>query len=159
MFCREYLVDLNGTQAAIRAGYSANTAGQIAEQNLKKLEIQEYVQSLMDERAKRVDITADYVLNTIQEVTERCKQGVPVLVDGQKTGEWKFEPNAVLKGCELLGKHLKLFTDKQEVTGANGGPIEHKVTKVEFIDAIPLTVTPQISVDFADGSPENPEGV
>ena len=48
---------------------------------------------------------------------------------------------------------------KQEVTGANGGPIEHKVTKVEFIDAIPLTVTPQISVDFADGSPENPEGV
>lgn len=48
---------------------------------------------------------------------------------------------------------------EQEVTGANGGPIEHKVTKVEFIDAIPLTVTPQISVDFADGSPENPEGV
>lgn len=86
MFCREYLVDLNGTQAAIRAGYSENTANEQAAQLLAKLSIKEYVQSLMDERAKRVDITADYVLNTIQEVTERCKQGVPVLVDGQETG-------------------------------------------------------------------------
>lgn len=127
MFCREYLVDLNGTQAAIRAGYSENTANEQAAQLLAKLSIKEYVQSLMDERAKRVDITADYVLNTIQEVTERCKQGVPVLVDGQETGEWKFEPNAVLKGCELLGKHLKLFTDKQELTGKDGGAIESKV--------------------------------
>lgn len=136
MFCREYLVDLNGTQAAIRAGYSKKTAGQIAEQNLKKLEIHEYVQSLMDERAKRVEITADYVLNSIHEITERCKQGVPVVVDGVETGEWKFEPAAALKGCELLGKHLKLFTDKVDLGGQAGNPINATVT---FVGSVPDT--------------------
>ena len=128
MFCREYLVDLNGTQAAIRAGYSANTAGQIAEQNLKKLEIQEYVQSLMDKRAERVELTSDYVINGIKEVVERCRQVVPVLdSEGNETGEYKFDAGNSLKGYELLGKHLKLFTDKQELTGKDGGAIESKV--------------------------------
>lgn len=42
-FCDEYLVDLNATQAAIRAGYSKKTAKQIAQQNLTKLDIQEYI--------------------------------------------------------------------------------------------------------------------
>jgi hypothetical protein len=40
------------------------------------------------------------------------------------SGEYKFEHNGVLKGCELLGKHLKLFTEKTEITGKDGGPIE-----------------------------------
>jgi len=132
-FCREYLVDLNGTQAAIRAGYSPKTANEQAAQLLAKLNIQEYVQSLMDARAERTDITADYVLNGIKEVTERCTQAVPVIVDGQTTGEYKFDANAALKGYELLGKHLKLFTDKHEHTGKDGGAIKQDVT-VEFVN-------------------------
>lgn len=134
MFCREYLVDLNGTQAAIRAGYSEKTAGQIAEQNLKKLEIQEYVQSLMDERKERVDITADYVLQGIKELTERCIQAQPVIIDGEPTGEYKFEANAALKGYELMGKHLKLFTDKTELTGKDGGTIKTEAV-ITFVNA------------------------
>jgi phage terminase small subunit len=130
MFCREYLVDLNGTQAAIRAGYSKKTAQEQAARLLSNVIVKEYVQSLMDERSERVEITADYVLTSIHEITERCKQGVPVLVDGEPTGEWKFEPNAALKGCELLGKHLKLFTDKVDVGGQSDNPINATVTFV-----------------------------
>lgn len=134
MFCREYLVDLNATQAAIRAGYSEKTANEQAARLLANVSVKEYVQSLMDERASRVQITADYVIGSIHEITERCKQGVPVLdKEGQPTGEWKFEPNAALKGCELLGKHLKLFTDKHEHTGKDGGAIDQNVT-VRFVE-------------------------
>lgn len=135
MFCREYLIDLNATQAAIRAGYSEKTAYSIGEENLKKPEIAQYVQSLMDKRAQRVDVTADYVLNSIVEITERCKQGVPVIVDGQRIGEWKFEPSAALKGCELLGKHLKLFTDKIDHGGQGDNPIKANVT-VNFVNSV-----------------------
>lgn len=61
-FVAEYLVDLNATQAAIRAGYSEKTAYAIGQQNLKKLEIQAAIQAAMDQRSKRVEITQDRVL-------------------------------------------------------------------------------------------------
>lgn len=83
-------------------------------------------------QSKRLEITADYVLTTIRDTVERCRQGVPVTEFNrdtkcmEPTGEWKFEHQGVLKGCELLGKHLKLFTEKHEHTGRDGGPIELK---------------------------------
>jgi len=117
-FCLEYIVDLNGTQAAIRAGYSEKTANEQASQLLTKPAVKRRVQELMGERSKRTEITADYVLGKIKETIERCSQAEPVYdKDGLATGEWKFEHNGVLKGCELLGKHLKLFTDKHDVSG------------------------------------------
>jgi phage terminase small subunit len=61
LFAKEYIVDLNATQAAIRAGYSPKTAYSIGEENLKKPEIAAYVQRLMDERSKRLEITADMI--------------------------------------------------------------------------------------------------
>lgn len=61
-FVDEYLVDLNATQAAIRAGYSEKTAGQIGEQNLKKLEIATAISAKQAERAQRTEITQDMVL-------------------------------------------------------------------------------------------------
>ena len=61
-FVEEYLVDLNATQAAIRAGYSSKTAYAIGQQNLKKLEIQTAIQEAMDKRSKRVEVTQDRVL-------------------------------------------------------------------------------------------------
>lgn len=64
-FVREYLIDLNGTQAAIRAGYSAATARHIASQNLAKLNIQSAIAAAQLARAKRTEITADRVLKEI----------------------------------------------------------------------------------------------
>lgn len=61
-FCREYLIDLNATQAAIRAGYSQETAGSIGSENLTKPEIQDYIQDLKEKRSKRLEITSDKVL-------------------------------------------------------------------------------------------------
>ena len=129
-FCQEYLKDLNATQAAIRAGYSEATAQEQSSRLLSNVMVKERVQALMDERKKRTEITADYVLTKIQETVERCSQAVPVFEWNpdskamERTGEWKFEHTGVLKGCELLGKHLKLFTEKHEHTGKDGQPIE-----------------------------------
>lgn len=121
LFVKEYLVDLNATQAAIRAGYSVKTAGSQAHDLLKKPEIQEAISHGATARAKSVDITAEYVLSTIKNTIERCAQAEPVFDrEGVETGEYKFDSAAVLKGSELLGKYLKLFTDKTEVSNPDG---------------------------------------
>jgi phage terminase small subunit len=136
-FCQEYLKDLNATQAAIRAGYSEHSARQIGAELLSKPEIQARIQAAMEERAKRTAIDVDYVLSTIKETVERCKQAEPVLnrlgqpvliegADGDLVPAYVFRPAEVLKGAELLGKHLKMFTERHEHSGPNGKPIEVK---------------------------------
>lgn len=126
-FVEEYLIDLNATQAAIRAGYSKKTAGQIGDENLKKPEIAAAVQSEMDKRSKRTELTADYVITGLREVAERCLERAPVmagrgedrqqLVDDEGRHVWTFDAAGANKAFELLGKHLKLFTDKVEHSG------------------------------------------
>jgi phage terminase small subunit len=68
LFCQEYLKDLNGTQAAIRAGYSAKSANEIAAENLAKLSIQSKVQELKNERSERCEITADMILKELASI-------------------------------------------------------------------------------------------
>lgn len=132
-FVIEYLKDLNGTQAAIRAGYSERTANEQASRLLANVNIATAVQKAMDERSERTKIDADFVLEGIKRVTQRCEQAEPVLDrEGNPTGEYKFEASAALKGYELLGKHLKLFTEKSEVSGPNGAPVQGEVT-IRFI--------------------------
>lgn len=65
LFCREYLVDLNATQAAIRAGYSKNTAYSQGQRLLKNVEVKKRIDKLMAERAERIEITADNVLDDL----------------------------------------------------------------------------------------------
>jgi phage terminase small subunit len=61
-FVNEYIIDLNATQAAIRAGYSEDTAGVIGSENIQKPYLAEAIQKAMDMRAERTAITADRVL-------------------------------------------------------------------------------------------------
>jgi phage terminase small subunit len=67
-FCEEYLIDLNGTQAAIRAGYSAKTANRIASENLTKPDIQKKIQELQREARKKTEITRDEVLGVLASI-------------------------------------------------------------------------------------------
>lgn len=134
MFCREYLVDLNGAAAAVRAGYSEKTANRIASENLSKPDIMERVAELKRERTKRVEITADYVLSNLQEVVERCMQREPVMcrtgqvIDEDGNHLWEFDSKGALRGLELMGKHIGLFSDKVQLSGNDGGPIQEELT-------------------------------
>ena len=70
MFCREYLVDLNATQAAIRAGYSEKTANAQAGRLLVNVSVQERIQELKLERGERLEVDADYVLKRLVEIDQ-----------------------------------------------------------------------------------------
>ena len=109
-FCREYVIDFNGTQAAIRAGYSKKTANEQSAQNLAKLSIQAFIQSLQAKQNEELEITAQYLTERIKEVGERCMQAEQVFdKDGNPTGEYKFDAFASLKAWELLGKRTGYF--------------------------------------------------
>lgn len=70
MFCREYLIDLNATQAAIRAGYSIKTANRIAAKLLSKVDIQNRIAELKAKRNEDVGVDADYVLRRLVEIDQ-----------------------------------------------------------------------------------------
>jgi len=115
-FVDEYLIDLNATQAAIRAGYSKRTAGQIGDENLKKPQITKAIQDSMTQRAKQAKVSAEMVLQGILGLIRRCEG------DGEA-----FDATQVLRGYELLGKHLGLFGGKSE---GGSGMIVNVVTGV-----------------------------
>lgn len=136
LFCREYIVDLNASQAAIRSGYSAKCAKEQGYRLLTYAHIQERLSELIRSRESRLEITADYVIRTIVDTIQRCSQGQPILdrtgspvfgpdaLTGDERQLYKFDSAAVLRGAELLGRHLRLFSDRLEHTGPNDGPIE-----------------------------------
>ena len=122
-FVSEYLIDLNATQAAIRAGYAEKGAAVEGSRLLATPKVAAAVAAAQAARAKRTEITQDYVLNTIRDTIERCKQaepvtyqsGDPVMIDtpdGEIAPAYKFNAGGVLRGAELLGRHLALFHDK-----------------------------------------------
>jgi phage terminase small subunit len=119
-FVGEYLIDLNASNAPIRAGYSQKTAYSIGQENLKKPEISAAIEGAILERSERTQITQDYVLEVIRDTIERCRtlspitdsRGNPILVitsTGQTAALCAFKPLAVLRGAELLGRHLNMW--------------------------------------------------
>lgn len=133
-FVAEYLVDLNGAAAARRAGYSAKNADNIASELLGKTQVREALAAAMEERSKRVEIDADYVLTNLLEIVERCMQRAPVMHRGKQVedeegrGVWCFDGKNAIKALELLGKHKGMWIEKQELTGADGGPLDNQLT-------------------------------
>jgi phage terminase small subunit len=106
-FVDEYLIDLNATQAAIRAGYSKKTAHVIGPENLGKPAIAAAVARAQADRTERTNITQDYVLESIFSAMERCKQAD------------SFNATGVFKGAELLGKHLGMFQGENQGVTVN----------------------------------------
>ena len=141
-FVREYLVDLNATQAAIRAGYSERTASRIGPQLLGKTWVREAIEKAQAKRARRVEVTQDYVLSNLVEVVERTMQRAPVLdrkgeqvTDEEGRAVWMFDAKSANRALELLGKHLGIFADKvkAEVSGPDGGPVASEIV-VRFVE-------------------------
>ncbi len=121
-FVDEYLIDLNATQAAIRAGYSAKNADKIGPKLVGKSRVAEAIEKAIAARSERTQVTQDWVLKTIYDTVERCKQAKPVLdrqgdpvyvetPDGDMAPAYTFDSGAVLKGAEIAGRHLQMFKD------------------------------------------------
>lgn len=142
-FVKEYLVDLNATQAAIRAGYSAKTAGQIGDENLKKPEIKEAIQARRKELSEKVEITQERVLkeyarlafldprklfdNTgaplpIQDLDDDTAAAI-IGLDVVQVGNAEVGVGDVLKykmadkkgALDSVARHLGMFNDKLDV--------------------------------------------
>lgn len=140
-FIDEYLIDLNATQAAIRAGYSVKTAREQASQNLTKLNIQQAISEKMAERSKRTGVNQDRIVLELAKIAfvnaadvidsedatikagataddTAAIQSVKVKVIPTKEGEGverEIRLNDKLKALELLGKHLGMWNDKLDV--------------------------------------------
>ncbi len=143
MFCREYLIDLNATQAAIRAGYSAKTANRTASENLSKPDVQSRIAELKAQRNDLVGINATYVLNRLVEIDQMDVLDIlnstgelkPVsqwpkvwrtTLSGLDVVEMSSEGNTAallkkikwpdkVKNLELIGKHIDVQAFREQV--------------------------------------------
>lgn len=123
-FCDEYLVDLNATQAAIRAGYSKKTAYSIGQENLKKPEISAYIEKRMEEKEKELIADQDEVLKYLTSVLRGESVSDEIVVEAlgpsfsrARLMEKGPSEKDKLKAAELLGKRYGLYTEKVDVEG------------------------------------------
>ena len=129
VFCREYIIDFNATQAAIRAGYSEKTARSLGAENLTKPDVSHRIAALMQERSNSTKIDAEWVLKSAKRVYDRCMQDIPVLdregnpvlcetENGELAATYKFDSSGANKALEIIGKHVDVqaFLTKQETS-------------------------------------------
>jgi phage terminase small subunit len=103
-FVEEYLIDLNATQAAIRAGYSEKTASDIGRQQLGKTPVRSAIDEALRKRSEDRGLTADWVLDHLRENVTLAKEA------GQ------YGPSN--KALELLGKHMGILVERQQIEGS-----------------------------------------
>lgn len=143
LFVQEYLIDLNATQAAIRAGYSVESARDIGYENLTKPNIQKEIAKAMAERSKRTGVNQDRVIlelarlafvkmtdivddkgkikETATDDDLSCIEGVKYKhskTDSGYSTEREVKIGSKIKALELLGKHLGMWNDKIDVNVA-----------------------------------------
>ncbi len=153
-FCREYLTDLNGTRAAIAAGYAKKSAKVTASRLLTNANVQALLAELTKKHADKLDLSAEKVLSELSstgfsnmlDYLKITKEGVAYVdlsnltqeqavaiqeitvdeyvegkgKDARKVKRTKFKLADKIRALELLGKYLKLFTERVEVTGLAG---------------------------------------
>ena len=146
-FIDEYLIDLNGTQAAIRAGYSVKVAREQAKENLTKPYIKDEVDKQIKDRQNRTQVTQDMVIEELKKVgfsditnyIKYNKEGIEIIgtssidkeytsvissasetitKDGKRSLQFKLHDK--IKSLELLGRHLAMFTDKHDLSSKDG---------------------------------------
>ncbi|WP_063657959.1 terminase small subunit [Candidatus Arsenophonus triatominarum] len=147
-FCREYLIDLNATQAAIRAGYSEKTARRIGSENVTKLDIQKRIQDLMEERKNRIEVNADYVLKRLVDIDQMDVLDIlnesgdlkpikewpkvwrttlsgldiaAIRLEGAEALLKKIKWPDKIKNLELLGKHIAVQAFREQVSNEHTG--------------------------------------
>lgn len=115
VFAEEWLKTTNATQSAIKAGYSARTAYSAGNRLLKKVDVRQYI----DERL------AEMKESSIADTNE-VMQFLSSTMRGDIPDQFGLDPalNDRIKAAELIGKRYKLFTDKQEISGADGEAIK-----------------------------------
>ena len=164
VFCLEYLIDLNATQAAIRAGYSKETANRIASQNLLKLDIQRRIAELKKQRSNKLGINADYILKRLYEIDNLDVADIvddkgEVLPINQWPESWRKTVNSIevsaikagdemigylkkvrwpdkIKNLELLGRHIAVdaFREKGDVVNEINANFQINMIKNENIN-------------------------
>jgi len=110
LFITEYQKDLNGTQAAIRAGYSEHSAESVAKQLLRRKPVLDAVSKAMEDKAKRNKLSATWIIKRL--IREAVGKGPDTTAASR------------VKALELLAKHIGMLKEKIELTGRDGGPIE-----------------------------------
>lgn len=132
-FVDEYLVDLNATRA-YKVAYPGCRKDEVDASNanrlLKKDKVSAYLQQRMEALRKRTEITQDRVLRELAKVA---------LAEGADNIALPFRMADKLKALELIARHLGMFTDKFELAGKNGGPIQHQHQHSHKIDLTKLT--------------------
>jgi phage terminase small subunit len=142
-FCDEYLIDLNATQAAIRAGYSVKSAADMGSENLRKPQIRARIGKAMAVQSKRTGVTTDRVVRELAKVAFANSHDVIDYDDARddtaavasvrvktiptKDGpgiEREVKMHDKLKALELLGRRCGMFTDKIEHSGSIAGTKE-----------------------------------
>jgi len=133
-FCREYVIDLNGTQAAIRAGYSPRTADRLAYENLRKPEIQSRVSELAKKVDEKAEVNGERILRELllmahfdpSDVANKCSSPAEIALlpehvrraiagwSWDKHGNFILKFHDKLRALELLGKHRALWTERHE---------------------------------------------
>jgi phage terminase small subunit len=160
-FIEEYLIDLNATRAAVRAGYSEKTAYRIGAELLHKTSVSNVIDAALEERAKRTEVTADRVLKELAVLAftdfrkaviwgpdgvtplpsdELTDEEAAIVAEVSETttkdgGSIKAKRYDKLKALELLGRHLGMFRDKVEHSGPDGMSLEPPTFIVEFVKA------------------------
>lgn len=156
-FVDEFLVDLNATQAAIRAGYKKHAAFATGHENLRKPKIEAAIAEALKDQQQRTEITADDALKETGYIAfsdirklfnengglkkphelddDIAKAIAGIDVSTVKDGEDLIDVRKIKlwsknDALEKLGKHFQLFVERKEVTGKGGGPIETETTHV-----------------------------
>ncbi len=120
LFADEYIIDLDPIRA-YKAAYKCkdSTAKVNAYRLLENASISEYIASKQKKIEKKLELSAEWVLNNLKEIAERCMQAEPVMIrkgnEMVESGEYKFDSSGANKSLELIGKYLKMFTDKTEI--------------------------------------------